>query len=65
MPRGGATRNGDLNANEVELAADSAAEQVPSIDYTEYFADFDSLRPIEQNLSLSLKLEKKHFLVSN
>lgn len=37
---------------------------LPSIDYAEYFANFDS-RPLEQHLKLSLKLDKKHFLVSS
>lgn len=38
-------------------------ELLPSLDSTEYFANFNS-RPISQSLSLNFKLNKKHFMVS-
>lgn len=36
---------------------------LPSIDYPRYFANFEG-RPLDQHLKLSLRLDKKHFMVS-
>lgn len=37
-------------------------EVLPSIDYAQYFANFD-LRPTQQHLPLRLSLDKRHFMV--
>lgn len=42
---------------------DKSNSALPSIDYTEYFANFDS-RPIHQTLPINLELNNKHFMVS-
>lgn len=38
-------------------------EVSPSIDYAQYFANFDS-RPIQRHLPLKLAIDKRHFMVS-
>lgn len=61
-PAGGATGS-PAELQDLEGPQEEAT-QAPPVDYLQYFANFAG-RPIEQQLELRLRLERRHFMVSH